>query len=210
VADDDKGLVDLEEEISGTKFKVSDKPVTEERTPRVPRATKNGNAKTTPPYKAGVIQAGVESTYGGIAMFWSMVDPVCGTAFLECAPKAAEAWEKLAKNNPAVRAMLMRIFTGSAAADVLMAHLPLILAVFAHHGMGRIMADHAENTGNNVRHNEPQYQGFQANLFNQESPGEGVPTPESSYESLFADMEPVPNNGHGMTYKMPENPALRG
>lgn len=188
---DEKGLVDLEqdlnEQLTGTKFKVSSKPETEEKTPRAPRQNSRSAkaTSTAPPFKAGVIQSGVENTYAGLSFVWSMVDPVCGAAFLECAPAAAEAWEELAKSNPAVRAMLMRVFAGSATAKVIKAHIPLLMAVFMHHGMGRIQADHEKKMSEPVQ-NYPD---------------------DADWDKEFP--QTVPNSGSGFTYQMPENPAMQ-
>lgn len=202
-SDADKGLVDLEEEklsddkLGKTKFKVSDRPSLGDKKPQTERPTRQTNSKTaSAPYKAGAIAAGMEDIYGSGAMLWSMFDSTCGTALLQCAPSAAQAWEELAKNDPKIRAMLMRIFTGSSWGKVFQAHLPLLIAVFMHHGMGRVHREHEQKASDPF----PQYEGFQADLFNQESPGYGVPDGGTS-------PTPVPNNGHGFTYQMPENPA---
>ena len=205
-SDVDKPLVDLEEEklsddkLSKTKFKVSDRPNLNDKKPQTERTTRPTNAKTTStPYKAGAIAAGMEDIYGSGAMLWSMFDSTCGTALLQCAPSAAQAWEELAKNDPKIRVMLMRIFTGSSWGKVFQAHLPLLIAVFMHHGMGRVHQEFAQ-TEKPMPDPFPQYEGFQTDLFAQESPGFGVPTGGVSPTS-------VPNNGHGYTYQMPENPA---
>lgn len=204
----DPSLVDMENENRDRlKFESAQDDVTPEpkRGRGRPRKTETiAEAPTVgPQYKAGVIRNGFEDLYATIGTVWSMVDPVCGPALIQCAPKSAEVLEEMAKTNPQVRKILLKFLGTSAIGKLFAAHTPLIMAVFMHHGMGRMQQKEEEKV--KVRE-EHRYQGFQPDLFNQESPGMGVPTMEDEWSHFGEDS--IPNSGHGFTYQMPANPAL--
>lgn len=71
--------------------------------------------------------------YGFIALAIMPLDPQCAMAIMEAAPKAAESLDALAKNNDAVKRVLIMLTQTSAWGAVISAHLPIIIAVSVHH-----------------------------------------------------------------------------
>lgn len=99
------------------------------RQKRVP-TPKAGNTRLTTediPYQSGVISSGLSRIYGFIGIGVSMFDRQWGESFLTVAEPAAQAWERLAKENASVRRVLHGILKTSTAGEVFAAHLPLIL-----------------------------------------------------------------------------------
>lgn len=90
--------------------------------------------KVTPTvYKAGVLVRPLTDIYETIAGFVMLADPVCGQAIAKSAPAAAKSLDELARVNPAVRKALMRLVAGGVTGKVVMAHLPIIMAIMMHH-----------------------------------------------------------------------------
>ncbi len=64
-------------------------------------------------------------------------DAEIGTAIIETTRKetpddvtVGEAWEELAKANPRIRVFLLRLISGGAYTQLIMAHMPILLALF--------------------------------------------------------------------------------
>lgn len=93
-----------------------------------------GNTPAMP--KAGLITEKVASLYVMIGMGVMMKDEVCGTAIMESAEEAAKSIEALAKANPKVRKYVLMMLETGAWSGVLMAHAPIMMAVYAHHKPG--------------------------------------------------------------------------
>jgi hypothetical protein len=85
------------------------------------------------PEKPGPIARWVASRYRWIGGLLSVADPQCGNAMVMCADAAGLAWQRMAKQNRQIRDIINRLMTSSATAELLMAHLPLLLAVLTHH-----------------------------------------------------------------------------
>jgi hypothetical protein len=92
-----------------------------------------------PPYRPGVITAGVNHLYRQAGKIIRAMDPDIGTAVLEAARNTAEpgepddsvgaAWDQLARTNPRVRAFVMKALAGGAVGQLVMAHAPIALAI---------------------------------------------------------------------------------
>lgn len=89
-----------------------------------------------PPFKAGPIAKGMNRLYAKAGRLVRMANPMLGEAILSTTRKESdddetvgEAWEALAQVSPVWRARLLKLVTGGAAGRVLMAHLPILLAV---------------------------------------------------------------------------------
>lgn len=83
---------------------------------------------------AGVdIAASMTVTYRMLGQFWAMKDPYCGPVLMGQAEAIGAAWETWADQNPRVRKVLEQFAVGGGALPVVLAHLPLVLAVIQHH-----------------------------------------------------------------------------
>lgn len=89
-----------------------------------------------PPFRAGPIAKGVNKLYLRAGKIVRAIDPEIGTAIIAITRKESdddvtvgEAWEELAKVNPRIRAVLLRLITGGAWGQLLMAHMPILIAI---------------------------------------------------------------------------------
>jgi hypothetical protein len=94
------------------------------------------------PFRAGPIAKGMNKLYRRVGKLVSMADPMIGQAFIEITRKdddddvtVGEAWEELARVNPRIRAALNKLLTGSGWGQLLMCHLPILLAVALRTGL---------------------------------------------------------------------------
>lgn len=107
------------------KALVGERPKREARPPREKKA-----AVSAP--RGGFVKPLTEM-YGFIALALMPLDAQCAMAIMEAAPKAAESLDALAKNNDAVKRVLIMLTQTSAWGAVISAHLPIIIAVSVHH-----------------------------------------------------------------------------
>jgi hypothetical protein len=104
--------------------------------PLIEDAPEESKVKETPVssvYKAGVLVkplTGFYETIGGIVL---LADQTCGQAIINSAEEAAKSLDELARTNPKIRRILMRLLESGAITKVVIAHMPIILAVLAHH-----------------------------------------------------------------------------
>lgn len=101
--------------------------------------------------KGAVIAAGVNRLYRRAGKFLRIADDELGLAVIECtrpdpddpdAPTVGQAWEALAKDNPRVRAWLLRLIRGGAWQDLLMAHAPIGIALMTRDWVQRLVPLH--------------------------------------------------------------------
>jgi hypothetical protein len=92
--------------------------------------------KRAPTAKHGAFTEPLTEMYGAIGTILYHFDPVCATAILKSAPKAAQSLDDLAYTNPAVRRVLASLTTTSAIGAVIAAHAPILMAVYMHHSPG--------------------------------------------------------------------------
>lgn len=88
--------------------------------------------------KKGAFVEPLTNMYGLAALTLMPVDPHCAGVILENAEACAEAVDELAYQNESVRRVLDKLVTGSAIGALVMAHMPIIVAVASHHGSGRL------------------------------------------------------------------------
>lgn len=81
----------------------------------------------------GALAKALADTYGQIGLFVGMMDPVCGTAIIENAMAMGSSLEALSKESPATKEFLQKLITTSAVGKVIAAHLPVGIAILAHH-----------------------------------------------------------------------------
>lgn len=113
--------------------------------------TKTKERKPAPPMPRNLGKQ-VADLYGVLGVALMPFDQHCATAIMESAETCGQAWEELAKVNPAVRRVLTSLVTTSAWSGVIMANAPIILAVGSHHipavqkYAARQFADQVENS----------------------------------------------------------------
>jgi hypothetical protein len=92
--------------------------------------------KPAPRAKKGQFIEPLTQLYALIGLGVSSVDQVCGPAILASASDCAKALDDLAYTNEAVRRALLSLTTVSGYGQVILAHVPIILAVASHHASG--------------------------------------------------------------------------
>lgn len=85
--------------------------------------------KPLPKIPAGGFAPGVEKMYAGIAMAVMPFDPQSAMVIVEIAPQCARAWDDLARQNHAVRRMLVSMMQTTAVGSLIAAHLPLFMVL---------------------------------------------------------------------------------
>lgn len=96
--------------------------------------------KAAPRAKKGAFVEPLTQVYTGLGITLVPFDEVCGTAVLQSAEQCAKSLDELAYQNEAVRRALTALTQTSAMGAVLIAHLPIILAVAGHH-MPRVVGN---------------------------------------------------------------------
>jgi hypothetical protein len=113
------------------------------------RGSKHGSRSEVPretveatPFRAGPIAKGMNKLYRRVGKLVSMADPMTGQAFVDITRKddeddvtVGEAWEELARVNPRIRAALNKLLTGSGWGQLVMCHMPILLAVAIRTGV---------------------------------------------------------------------------
>lgn len=107
-----------------------------EHRPRGRRKPDRSTASSVPAFRAGPIAKGMNSLYARVGKFVRVWDPDLGGALIVMTRKESEddvtvgeAWEELARTNPRIRAFLLRMIEGGAWGQLLMAHMPLVIAI---------------------------------------------------------------------------------
>lgn len=92
------------------------------------------------PFRAGPIAKGVNRLYRRAGRIVRVIDPAVGQAIIASTRKdpddeeddtttVGEAWEEIARTNPRIRALLLRIVAKGAWGQLVAAHLPILLAI---------------------------------------------------------------------------------
>jgi hypothetical protein len=89
--------------------------------------------KTVIPNKKGQFVEPLMKLYASVGAAVMIADPICGTAIVTSAESCAKTLDDLAYQNEAVRRALYSLTTTSYLGAVLVAHLPIIMAVVMHH-----------------------------------------------------------------------------
>lgn len=145
-------------EVEGPRTSSTPEPAEPERTPlertadRAPKAEKRtgrGRQKAalavvgapappreTIPFRAGPIAKGMNKFYRKLGKILRVANRPLGQAFIDITRKededditVGEAWEELARVNPRIRGVLMKVVAGGAIGGVFIAHLPILAAV---------------------------------------------------------------------------------
>lgn len=109
----------------------------EEEAPRRGRPRGRQKKRASTPKKGAFVDPLVQ-LYGVAALTIMPVDQHCAGVILENAEKCATAVDELAYQNESVRRVLDKLMTGSAIGAVMLAHMPIIIAVASHHGGGKL------------------------------------------------------------------------
>lgn len=91
--------------------------------------------KGVPRWQKGVIANGMTKLYSRTGKIIKAMDRDIGIALIESAEDCGEAWDELARTNPRVRAFLLKLITGGAWGAVIMAHLPILMAIVMKDGI---------------------------------------------------------------------------
>lgn len=104
------------------------------------------------PFRAGPIAKGMNKLYRKIGKILRVANGPLGQAFIDITRKededdvtVGEAWEELARVNPRIRGVLMKVVAGGAVGGLLMAHMPILIAllmldpVARHFPLGRLL-----------------------------------------------------------------------
>lgn len=131
---------------------------------RAKRERKPKPPKIIPPKpRPGSLKKPLQDMYGTIGMTVAMFDPVCGQAILANAEACAIALENMARENEAVRRVIMSLVQTSIWGQLIAAHMPILLAIAMHHvpAVRNMMTPTAANTVNdtsaNMNWNEPAF-----------------------------------------------------
>lgn len=90
--------------------------------------------KVVPPKpRPGSLKKPLQDMYGTIGMTVALFDPVCGQAILANAEACAIALENMARENEAVRRVIMSLVQTSIWGQLIAAHMPILLAIAMHH-----------------------------------------------------------------------------
>ena len=97
-----------------------------------------------PVFRAGPIAKSVNKLYLRAGKLVRAMDPDIGTAIIamtkaetEDDVTVGEAWEEVAKNNPRIRRALLKLISGGAWSQLIMAHAPLLLAILLKERIAR-------------------------------------------------------------------------
>lgn len=110
----------------------TDKPKAK-RGPGRPR--RPDRAPDAPTLRPGKYKQPVMGLYGTIGMAVSLARPGAGMAIMQQAESCAIAWDKAARQNPSIRRVLDAALTTSTWSELLIAHVPIVLAILGDAGM---------------------------------------------------------------------------
>lgn len=119
------------------------------------KAGRRGRGKTAgedkPPVKViewheGQISRGVNKLYRKAGKIIKVMDPAVGAALVSITRKdepddvtVGEAWEDLARTNPRIRKVLLKMIAGGAWGQLLMAHAPVLLALLMKDSVRKLL-----------------------------------------------------------------------
>lgn len=86
-----------------------------------------------PVYRKGMLVDPLTKLYTGAGMMLMPFDQHCAATIMQHAEPMARSLDELARTNPQVRKVLMKMIQGSAVGMVIAAHAPLVIAVAVHH-----------------------------------------------------------------------------
>lgn len=120
----------------GTPPPTPDTPIDRSTGDEPPNSKAKGKRRQAiPRWQKGVIANGMTKLYKRTGKIIKALDRDIGIAVIENAEDCGEAWDDLARTNPRVRALLMKLISGGAWGAVLMAHLPILLAIVMKDGI---------------------------------------------------------------------------
>lgn len=97
-------------------------------------STKEKAEKPTPPKdRPGALVKPLQDMYASIGIAVFAIDQECGRAILDNAEGCANALDKAARENPALRRVIHRLIETSVMGAVIAAHAPIGIAIARHH-----------------------------------------------------------------------------
>lgn len=107
---------------------------------------KDDDRPEVPMPRGGVIADGVNRLYRRAGKIVRALDADIGQAVIECTRAddedeitVGEAWERLCKANPRIRAFILKCIAGGAYGELIMAHLPIGVAIIMKPGIQRFI-----------------------------------------------------------------------
>lgn len=104
-----------------------------ESRPKGDKKNREKAVKPVPTMPRGGLRASLENFYTGIGIAVMPFDPHCANVIIENAEQCAKTMDELAKTNPAVRRVLLKLIATSALGAVMTAHAPIVMAIMMHH-----------------------------------------------------------------------------
>lgn len=129
------------EELKAEKAELpEDAPRNEDRAPDTGKRSKVKDppkeAKPVPQFREGVIERGINKLYRRAGKMVRVMDHDVGQALIDITRKedpedttVGEAWENIARHNPRIRRVLLRMISGGDWGALFMAHAPVLLAI---------------------------------------------------------------------------------
>ena len=177
-----------------------------------------------PPFRAGPIAKGVNRLYRKAGKLVRVADPELGAAIIQCTRKSTytdddgiervdeddvtvgEAWEELARTNVRVRMFLLRMLSGGALVNLVMAHAPILLAIMLKDAVMRRIPFHrfieswlADDDGDEA----PQQGAPTMGGMTQADMGQMVAAAQAMAANMAAGMGPNGAPRGGMPFRMP-------
>ena len=114
-------------------YRTSGRPITDDAPKDVRPSAPPRDTPNVPADRPGKIAKWVTTQYTRIGILLTPVDPVCGNAVTSAAVAAGLAWERLARENKTIRDVINRLMQTTVTTELIMAHLPIMIAVLTHH-----------------------------------------------------------------------------
>lgn len=126
-----------------------------------PRRGRPPATRKSVPRRKGMFVAPLTQLYVASGAFLMPFDPVCANAVIQSADNCARTLDDLAYQNDAVRRALYALTQTSASTAVIIAHLPILMAITIHHVpsvqqyMGKMGEEMAEKIAAQMQANMP-------------------------------------------------------
>lgn len=115
-------------------FRKSTRPITsDDDEPRKPRDIPTSSRVEVPSERPGPVAKWAAARYREFGNLISNFDNVCGPTVTMSADTCGMAWQRAYKTSPFFKNLIDKLMASSVAADLFFGHLPIMMAVLAHH-----------------------------------------------------------------------------
>lgn len=124
----------------------SGKP-TADKPPPTPRTVTRDDVEETPTYRPGILVKPLRDLYVTVGTLVLPFNQPVGTAFIQNAEACAKSLDNAAKTDKQIRRVLMLLITGSVWGEVIIAHMPIMMALSVtlvpsiRKDLGRVQSD---------------------------------------------------------------------